>query len=523
MRFIHFGLGSLVLMVSGCSSKQSSNGLNSLCPSSDPTNKAPAQLNLARGTELRLKDPSDPAIGMGYWDMNSTKADGTPVSRRCTVSIRPHPTLADAVLVFTAKHCNYDPQSHEFANAKSTFKLWANGGYFDVGVDFLNKKDIGDFSAALAPLVNAMDPDFSAKWEGETSSSGTQKCQLITTEKQQQLSSGYRLACTSAVDLLHLDAKLIVPEKYKNLIDEMIRILGTRGMGIASLNARDQELLVGFQRSDNLQVTGSATLRELAYALNVNFCAAPDGHRVTMRKASHPLYRGPWCSNPAARTYAALLAKTRIPVAMYDKHMKRIIEQPASSDFSDTSEIAALHDEIFGCHISSLNDVHSERVELFNSCDRGHFKKLMGQRWMKDYQERLAEVPAESRGKFGMNLSTYFTLSVNALSSQAAVNANDHSKSIARIFTLAATNRLFQFSVDTGLDFLIFAFSPTADKMFFTKKDSGSLLSILGNFPFAALSTIDGEPTSGGAAITPLPSVEVDEPVMPTRRPANGC
>lgn len=55
----------------------------------------------------------------------------------------------------------------------------------------------------------------------------------------------------------------------------------------------------------------------------------------------------------------------------------------------------------------------------------------------------------------------------------------------------------------------IFDYDPAVAHFSFDKGDSGSLLNIFGGYPVAALSTVDGEPTSGGAAILPLP--EVDE------------
>jgi hypothetical protein len=43
------------------------------------------------------------------------------------------------------------------------------------------------------------------------------------------------------------------------------------------------------------------------------------------------------------------------------------------------------------------------------------------------------------------------------------------------------------------------------------KGASGSILSIFGSIPAALLSTVDGEPTSGGAGVTPLPEIDDDD------------
>ncbi|MBM3381772.1 MAG: hypothetical protein FJY29_04965 [Betaproteobacteria bacterium] len=63
---------------------------------------------------------------------------------------------------------------------------------------------------------------------------------------------------------------------------------------------------------------------------------------------------------------------------------------------------------------------------------------------------------------------------------------------------------------NTSLDgVFIFDYDPAVAHFSFAKGDSGSLLNIFGGYPVAALSTVDGEPTSGGTAILPLP--ELDE------------
>lgn len=43
------------------------------------------------------------------------------------------------------------------------------------------------------------------------------------------------------------------------------------------------------------------------------------------------------------------------------------------------------------------------------------------------------------------------------------------------------------------------------------KTDSGSILSIFGFLPVGTLTTVDGEATSGGASITPLPAVPPED------------
>ncbi len=72
----------------------------------------------------------------------------------------------------------------------------------------------------------------------------------------------------------------------------------------------------------------------------------------------------------------------------------------------------------------------------------------------------------------------------------------------------------------------LFSFSPQVNPFQFTKGDSGSLLNIFGGYPIAALSTVDGEPTSGGSGLTPLPEPRDDESDLVSASRANsseGC
>lgn len=59
----------------------------------------------------------------------------------------------------------------------------------------------------------------------------------------------------------------------------------------------------------------------------------------------------------------------------------------------------------------------------------------------------------------------------------------------------------------------LFDFMPESSGINFKKGDSGSLLNIYGGYPVAALSTVDGEPTSGGSGLTPLPEPQDDDEV----------
>lgn len=67
----------------------------------------------------------------------------------------------------------------------------------------------------------------------------------------------------------------------------------------------------------------------------------------------------------------------------------------------------------------------------------------------------------------------------------------------------------------------MFDYDPAKNYFKFEKGDSGTELNIFAGFPVAVLSTIDGEPTSGGASITPLP--EPREENTSTSPVSDGC
>jgi len=81
-----------------------------------------------------------------------------------------NPSKPDTLVLFTATHCNFPPESVEFANAKTTLQVWGNSGYFSVPVSIEGQNQLGEFARTGAPYleqyggVKAL-----SKWSRETS------------------------------------------------------------------------------------------------------------------------------------------------------------------------------------------------------------------------------------------------------------------------------------------------------------------------------------------------------------------
>lgn len=379
-RFLYI-LGIVLTVSVGCGSQKGSNALSTACPANKSKNKAVTASNLDAGSGIVLKNKDDPALGMGYWDATGTSSNGTKVTRRCTINLTKHPSRPDLVRVFTAKHCNFAPESNEFATAVSTFHLWANGGYFAVPVEFELREEFAAFASAGAPLLQAAGGESGAdKWSRETGIGAAAQCKLETTANMQSLSAGQRLACASTSDLVNLDARISVPEKYKTLYTQVLEAVAKRNENILVLPARERELFNAVQSTGNVQANLPTTLQEMAYLFNANFCAAPVGHQVTFRKTDIPFARLPWCSNALVRESIVSAIKEKIPKQLFDSYMKDIIDMPYDADYSPSSKIVALHNKIWVCSIGSLDQVQPDKASSFNSCDRGSFQNLMWRR-----------------------------------------------------------------------------------------------------------------------------------------------
>lgn len=422
--------------------------------------------------------------------------------------------------IFTAKHCGYAPESVEFANSKNQLQIWVNGGYFPAELVLESQNEFSVFSSSNASLllqyggVKGL-----SRWSREANSDGTSECKIKSNAMMQtwpNLTETKRAACFSEDDLVLLNARIQVPEKFSVLFRKLVSALETRSKVLESLSARDRDLLSLQEHFLNINSLLPEALREMAYAVNINFCKAPAGHKVTLRKDFEPIFKGV-CER---RDILISMAKDQL-TEYYDSLIKPIAEQPESNDYSDSSEIVRIHRSVYGCQISSLDEVDLSRSRsLFTSCERKFILDRLWEKWIVAHDARIRELSAPNSSNSLPNLENYFSIRVNALSSQAALDANDVSKSVARVFQIEPDSH--QMDIGKNIKNMLFSFIPASEKMFLTKKDSGSLLYILGNIPFAAMSTLDGEPTSGGASITPLPEVGSEAEQL-SNNSSSGC
>jgi hypothetical protein len=104
-------------------------------------------------------------------------------------------------------------------------------------------------------------------------------------------------------------------------------------------------------------------------------------------------------------------------------------------------------------------------------------------------------------GVFGLNSDSYFTLLFN------------HSS------TTQPSGKILSLTPDVGkmspedlnATVILTNFDNQNSHLRLSKTDSGSMLSVFGSVPIATLSTLDGEPTSGGTSVLPLPDYSEDD------------
>ena len=121
---------------------------------------------------------------------------------------------------------------------------------------------------------------------------------------------------------------------------------------------------------------------------------------------------------------------------------------------------------------------------------------------------------------FGLDKKNYFGFFTNTQIGGTSPKAAVYSLNSNVVSNFEYSSRL---STNENLDHNVFLinYDASAQGINPVKGASGSILSILGLTPAALLSTVDGEATSGGAAVTPLPEVGDDDEVVPSSN--TGC
>jgi hypothetical protein len=486
---------ALTALLLGCSTKSGSSAAT-LCTKSGAGKAA----NLASPVaSLGLTTPAsefeNASVGLGFLDI-STIDSGVTKTIRCTVNIHPPVDAESKFTLWTAGHCAFDPRKTEFQTAKYVVWLYQDGGYFAVPVELEYQQSAGKFIQdfetllKLAPGVptSVVTEYTGGGWFPEDVSSS---CQQATTEFKSELGTRAKdILCFTEGELRGLTVKATTSPDVQARVDRLLAAVSARNRAISDgLPPQWQNLFDFYYKAHVDKVRIANWLRRLGYYLNKNFCTAnlatrpqPDSIPRDFNKFCEEPYRGLILNNITNAKLPTFLSSAFTTVAndtttpldtLYEKYAK-------------TREV-----DIFAWN-NSIEETPEDVV--------AQVAKKIFMHWSDSGFEQLASLNIKNTSRFGFNDETLFTFAINKLSRPA-----DPASMKPRVVSLYNPN--FQTEIKAKTREFLVNFDSTSERLELIKGDSGSMLSLFGGFPFGLLSTVNGEPTSGGASITPLPEV----------------
>ncbi|MEN9528336.1 MAG: hypothetical protein RI932_209 [Pseudomonadota bacterium] len=512
------GLGGL-MVITACGAATTSKTMSPLCSKSPsvsskkPSGQAPSSLNLSAS-----QDQTQPAVGTGFLDIDSTDETGRKVTRRCTMTIRPIDTSDTAIRVWTAGHCAFEPHKAEFKNAKYTLQVYHNGGYFSVPAEVEGFSEFAKFSQALAPYLVVLTPEQKAQVFSAVPTMNTAPCLRDEATFKGNLGSRVKdVACFTRGELRGLKT-IISPDKtsapYVTEILSQLRTQNEEFTKIFSPNFR--AVVQAYHASHFSELRRRADLRSFALNFNQLYCAEankPPGTSTVIDATSIPTARQ-LC---AARGQFLSLLSDNLPESDL-KLMMDIIND-------NSSDINSLFARTKGCNGKNDETVTAETdVNALTPCDFGNIQFSFWRKWVDGGSSRIATASYRNQNLFGFNPDTYYSFTTNNRVNQQKANA-------PIVFKPQVTPLNLKSVLDLGLEVnktdhftILINYDKTKGAVNPQKGDSGSILSIFGSIPAALLSTVNGDATSGGASITPLPQVGEEEDIIPTRSKSNaGC
>lgn len=414
----------------------------------------------------------------------SWNVEGEVGSKRCVMSLMPEEGDGASVKIFTAAHCLPDiSNSHK---GSFQFKLFVahRNGFIPLEVDSPQYAK----AVTLSTLVNKwVMPNLSADgnhfWTPEN---GTNSCKAATALFKAESLSNHKTACFSRQDFRLIDGRVIEKNEknlkfYSEALAELNRITGA-ALSFLPDALRSDYVVLGTTVSVDLR--RRRNLRSMAYLSNVQFCTA-----VVSQESPHP-------SDSDTKVLCEISPEQRD--GFFRLTTSEAEYQQINGIRLDSSTLLSeLRDKHFGCILSPLSG-----TEDATGCGVEIAAKAAFEKWVKNAESSFAQL-AETE-KNGLQFSDYFSI--------ATVNSNSGSApSVVSQRVFGNTERVSSDLADSHSVYL-FDYDPAKGVFNFEKGDSGSSLNIFSGYPVAVLSTIDGEPTSGGSSILPLPEPQEDEP-----------
>jgi hypothetical protein len=461
-----------------------------------PKSKTPTALALTNSFSLAGQEQV--YSGAGYID-SVIENGGVRKELRCTMHVEPESDDNSTVRVWTAGHCSFDPMEPDYLNAKITLKIYQDGSYYTVPVKLEYKQNI----AKLAQFVKVL-PAFSGNSLPPEALDAYVNISIFPKQRPeicQRLTDTYKLELGSAAkDILcfgegELNSGLAVVQADEKTRTRLARTLSEVRLQRAAIFDRLPEL---WKRLFKLYldahkdtVRGDAWLRMIGYYLNEQFCKADLATRPIPN--SVPRDFNLFCNS----TYRPLIIgrfQSILPPAEF-ANMSRVIND-------NTTPLS----ELFALNAQTQTTEPEDYVLPAQQTSDGtfaHLAKRIFERWTSGGINQLRQLNLENSGVFGFNEQSLFNFVANKASSTSG------SGSIRPQF-FGLGNLVDKEDAEFGKREVLVNYDGSERAFGLEKGDSGSMLTIFGGLPLGVLSTVNGEPTSGGASVTPLPE-PVDE------------
>ncbi|MEY4064343.1 MAG: hypothetical protein RIR26_551 [Pseudomonadota bacterium] len=470
---------------------------------------------------LMLTDSSSgpwgqPAVGGGFIDITTSDASNTPLQKRCTMNVRPIDASDTSVRVWTAGHCSFDPFTVEFEKSKYTLQIYLDGGYFTVPVVFTDLEETAQFSKSFAAL---MDMPFVPAGVRENVSNALPRaqasvCQAEETKFRSTLGSNAKnVACFNRSEMRGMKATLQTDATTAPLLNRVMTEVRNREKSVMDQLSSDFKSVVdAYLISHSSEQRRRADLRGLSYLLNTKFCSATSAERPPSDDPNTP-------DSTALCPYRdQIISQLTISLSTNDLAV-------ASGIYSDTSrDLTTLRKATLGCNgYSATNLPAGLDLTMLTACDMGNISVSF---W-NSFVDQGPQIPSGiSSSSFGLTANSYYGFYTNNIPS---TGSSDVAKSLAKIFSLNSSSVLsFEYalrSTSKSNNTFLINYDAATQQINPVKGASGSILAIFGVIPVGLLSTVDGEATSGGASIIPLPQVGDEDEAVPvsTSKSNVGC
>ncbi|MEY2987696.1 MAG: hypothetical protein RJB13_1217 [Pseudomonadota bacterium] len=420
------------------------------------------------------------------WESAETKGQ-----KRCVMNIIPDVGSYEGIRIVTASHCL--PDFGETDDIESTFtaQIAYNGGFFPLRVNIPAFEKYLKLTRFINKYVRPNTSNEAlGKWLPEFA---TKMCTDLTLEFKNTGKINSKTACFSHLDLVVLnaniaDSKTSSLKKYKALHDSLNRVRGAAQKNLPETLRKDFGKLWG---SRSLGEIRARNLRTIAYLSNPQYCKSLELDADS--------------ADRAFEVSAVCDIKRGVLENLFSRLGSEELESELKHISTDvTTPLDELKSQFSGCLRSAFDEVEdAESTCTPELRAKRAFKRLVHQ--AREYLESIDE-----KERRDISIANYHKI-VTAKQSDGG----------AYSYTILPVNgnssRTNERNENTHEGFL-FDYMPTESTFDFDRGHSGSLLNIFGGYPVAALSKVDGEPTSGGSGLTPFPEPrDEDEGVSPPR------